>query len=80
MKRALLRSNLDHYTLISPRLMLAFFRPHTINYTTLLPIGSAILIESKRELIFNWYFQMLPALLAGKFITCVTPLYVDTGK
>ena len=79
MREALCQPDLDHFSLISERLMMAHFKPRLIPYTSLLTIGASVLMESKRAFLFDWYFSMLPSLLANKMIKTVCPKYIDTG-
>ena len=79
MKRAVESPYLDHFNLVNPSAMVAYFKPKVVPYTTLLPLGVATLLESKRQLVSDYYLKILPTLLSHRFIKSIYPLYIDTG-
>ena len=80
MRRALADPNLDHFRLLTPRSLWSFSTKASVRFDTLLPCGIATLLESKRILVYDYYFQILPALHSIKAIKSVSNLYSDTGK
>ena len=79
MKKVICLPTLDHFSLITKDMMLAFFRPTSVKYTTLLHLGAAVLLESKRAFLEDYYFGLLPSLYALETVTNAKALYVDTG-
>ena len=61
-------------------MLLAYLKPAMIRYKTLLPIGSAVLIESKRAMIADYYFRILPMLYTSNIIKKSSLRYADTGS
>ena len=80
MKKIIEDPRLDHFTLISKRLMIGYLKPGRVKYTTLIHLGAAVLQESKRSFLFDYYFSLLPKLLAEKTIQSAKSLYIDTGS
>ena len=80
MRNVISNSKLDHFYLISSNMLLAYLKPAMIRYKTVLPIGSAVLIESKRAMIADYYFRILPMLYTSNIIKKSSLRYADTGS
>ena len=48
-KRAVMSHNLNHFNLINPQMMLAYFDPEVVKYGVLLPLGVGVLLGRGRN-------------------------------
>ena len=78
MRRAIDSPMLEYYRLLAPGAMIGYFKKECIRYDVPLPLGGAVLLQSKFLIVKDYYFSILPRIGASN-LKCQM-IYQDTAS